>query len=539
MKNLLIAATVCLCFTTSCNQVAGWLGNESDSTATVENNAIVWERDESINESNAYSDLFLDSAAIENYISKENVSDSSAQKIRNFYKVRNYQYAWFTTQGLTEQGRGIWSLQSAESVKTEAALKQRMDSLMMNDSIFVQAGDSSYAQTELGLTEEFIAYAGMHKGIINESNLYYLVPAKRQDAMQLADSILNKNKDSALYAGNAVYTGLKNHLTHYYNAAKNGGWQPLPAQGKNLKKGSSGQEVSAIKKRLAATNDYTNADTTSVFSDSLAMAVQQYQKRNGLAPTGMINDSLINILNVPAQERLEQILVNMNRAMWMQPADDSNRIVVNIPSFMLYAYEGSSKVLEMPVIVGKEGSGTVMFNGEINEVVFNPTWNIPQSIVEKEIMPAMKKDKNYLKSRNMEIVSQNDSIPTIRQMPGRDNAMGQVKFLFPNSYDIYLHDTPDKSLFSQQERALSHGCIRVQDPLALAQFVLKNQQEWTPEKISSSMNGSQEQTVKVNQQKPVYITYYTAWVDENGHMNFRNDVYGHDNGTRSRMFVRS
>lgn len=538
MKQVTIAAVVCLLVTTSCNNVAGWFGSNADSTKMADSSMVTWQRDESINQSNAYSDLFLDSAAIENYIQASKLSDSTAKDIRNFYLVRNFQYALFSTQGLTEHGKGLWSLHSSDSGDVDKPVAEKMDSLMMNDSLSVQTGDSSFVKTELALTKEFLEYARENKGFISASHIYYMVPAKKQDALQLADSILNRNADSAMFAGNKAYSAMKEHLRIYYTAEKNGGWQPL-ANAAGLKKGSSSPAISAIKKRLAATNDYSAGDTTAVFSDSLVSAIKSYQQRNGLAATGQINDSLITVLNIPARERIEQIIVNMNRMMWLKPMTDSSMIMVNIPSYMLYVTEGSNRTMEMPVIVGKEGAGTVMFSGMINEVVFSPAWNLPRSIVENEIMPAMKKDKDYLKKKNMEIVNQNDSIPQIRQLPGKENALGKVKFLFPNSYDIYLHDTPDKSLFNKKDRALSHGCIRVQNPEALAQYILKNQSEWTPEKIRTAMNANKEQHVKVSRQVPVYVTYYTAWVDEKGQMNFRNDVYGHDQGTRSRMFTRS
>ncbi len=536
MKKLMLAAVVCLLVTTSCNQVAGWFGTEEDSLSTEFNHA-AFSRDESITAANAYSDLFLDSTAIEKYINQQKLDDSSAQKIRNFYLVRNYQFAWFASNGLTEHGKNIWSLQSGDSAAANEKIQERMDSLLMNDSAQVNADDSVYQNTELELTSEFIDYANKSHGFINASNMYYMVPAKKVDAMVLADSLLNRNKDSALLSSNNTYSLLKQHLTHYYNAEKNGGWQPIPT-GTAIQKGKSSPAVALLKKRLAATNDYHAGDTSSVYSDSLETAIINFQKRNGLAPDGTINDSLISILNVPAKERVQQILVNMNRAMWMQPISDSNRIVVNIPGYMLYAYSDSGKTLEMPVIVGKEGASTVIFNSEINQVVFNPTWNIPQRIVRDEIMPKMKTDNNYLEKRNMEIVNGDDSIPQIRQLPGKDNVMGRVKFLFPNTYDIYLHDTPEKSLFAKKERDLSHGCIRVQDPVALAEFILgKQNNDWSREKILSSMEGSEEQTVKLNDPVSVYITYNTAWVDENGQLNFRNDVYGLDKGTVSRMFL--
>jgi murein L,D-transpeptidase YcbB/YkuD len=179
------------------------------------------------------------------------------------------------------------------------------------------------------------------------------------------------------------------------------------------------------------------------------------------------------------------------------------------------------------------------FSDQVSKIVFSPYWNIPQSIVQNEIKPAMQKDPAYLKKKNMEIVKQDDSLPQIRQLPGKDNALGRVKFLFPNSFDIYLHDTPNKELFAQQNRALSHGCIRVAKPDSLAHYILRGQTEWTPEKIAAAMNSDKEQTVEVKKPVPVAITYYTSWIDEKGRMNFRKDIYGYDKKTGERMFISS
>jgi murein L,D-transpeptidase YcbB/YkuD len=155
--------------------------------------------------------------------------------------------------------------------------------------------------------------------------------------------------------------------------------------------------------------------------------------------------------------------------------------------------------------------------------------------VKYEIAPAMKSDPGYLKKHNMEIVKQNDSLPEIRQLPGKDNALGKVKFLFPNTFDIYMHDSPDKTLFKKQDRALSHGCIRVADAAKMAEYLLRDQPEWNAQKINQAMNSGKEQSVSVKKSVPVYITYYTAWMDEKGKMNFRNDVYGHDKDAAQKM----
>lgn len=540
MKKMLLGIVILGVFS-SCTQVAGWFGTNSDSTKganTDSSSYAAYTRDESITAANAYSDLFLDSNAIESFIQKNKISDSSANALRNFYRVRNYEYAWFTSNGPTEQARGLWGLYSSEadtSSKDAARnLKQRMDSLLQNDSTTVPANDSSFAQTELTLTQQLIQYSSENPQHISKDAIYYLVPAKKMDAMSYADSILNK-KDSSLYAGNKYYTALKSQLANYYSIAKNGGWGTV--SGNNLKKGTKSPAVSALKKRLQLTKDYSGADTSNVFSDSLEAAVKSYQQRNGLKPTGIVNDSMINDLNVPVEQRIQQIIVNMNRTLWMPQQNDSSRIEVNIPSQMLYAYADSGKAFQMPVIVGKEGTSTVMFSSDINKIVFNPVWNIPESIVRNEMLPKMKADASYLKKNNIEVVKQNDSLPVLRQLPGKNNPLGKVKFLFPNSDDIYLHDTPDKNLFAQQNRTLSHGCIRVADAEKLAQFLLRDQPDWTSQKITAAMNSGKEQTVELKTKEPVNITYLTAWVDENGKMNFRPDVYNHDKEEIAKMFV--
>ena len=225
MMIVIVAASVL----SSCTQVAGWFGSSKDSTQTgidTLNTAMV--RDVSITEANAYSDLFLDSTDIENYIRKEQLADSSAMMLRNFYAVRNNQFAWFATNGLTEQARGLWSLTGSmndSSIKITESLQERMDTLLQSDSLYVQKTDSSFVQTELNLTSQLIRYAAAYPGgMINKNTLYNLVPARKQDPMQLADSLLNRQKDSTLYAANPAFSAMKQELGKYYSIAKNGGW---------------------------------------------------------------------------------------------------------------------------------------------------------------------------------------------------------------------------------------------------------------------------------------------------------------------------
>jgi murein L,D-transpeptidase YcbB/YkuD len=543
MKETIIGLLLISSFA-SCNQVGErFKSGDPDSTQAPktqnpDNKAVA--RDQSITKENAYSDLFLDSAAVEGYIKKEILSSSSAEALRNFYAMRNNQFAWLNSNGLTEQARGLWSLYSSENKSAGnepgAKIKEKMDTLLVQDSMLISSTDTASMQTELTLTAQLVQYATENKSPVTQRNFYFLVPVKKQDPLQLADSLLNKQNDTMLYAGNKTYNDLKARLSVYYNSAKTGGWQPI-LTGNLLKKGGKSATVKALKKRLQATNDYSLADTTNVFSDTLTAAIKSIQQLYGLQATGIVTDSLLKELNVPAEDRIQQIVINMNRALWKKPAPDNNLIVVNIPSLELNVYEGNRKVMRMPVIVGKEGTGTMVFSGAIDKIVFSPYWNLPQSIVQNEIKPAMAKDRDYLKKHNMEIVKQDDSMPKIRQLPGRDNALGRVKFLFPNSFDIYLHDTPDKTLFAQKNRALSHGCIRVANPDSLAHYLLHEHADWTPDKIITAMNSNKEQTVTLKNPRPVFITYYTSWVDETGKLNFRPDIYGHDKTTKSKMFA--
>lgn len=545
MKNIFVFAL--LISFSSCTQVADWFGTTEDSTSTTTNTstgnyaARLEVRDQSITAENAYSDLFLDTAAVEQYIQKEGLSGEEAKQFRGFYNVRNYQYAWFASDGMTEQGQTIWALYNERNSdnkkeKSATSVSEHMDTIIQKDSIQISAGDSSFVQTELALTRLLMKQAKENRnGLINTNNFYFIVPAKKQDPMAMADSILN-SQDTSQYSNNKAYMALRSHLAKYYEAAKSE--TPDTATSTPVRKGKSTANIPSVKRKLTMLGYYTANDTSSVSNDSLKNAIKIYQASNGLKADGNLNDSTMKSLNVPAKQRVEQILVNMNRLLWSRAITDSNYIQVNIPSFMLYTFEGDQKVFEMPVIVGKQGTNTVMFNGELSQIVFNPYWNIPESIVKNELLPAMKKDKSYLRKKNMEIVSMGkDSIPTIRQLPGKDNSLGTMKFLFPNSFDIYLHDTPDKGLFAKNNRAQSHGCIRVADAPKLAAYLLEGQNGWTEEKIKATTGTGKEETVSLQKKMPVMITYYTAWVDETGKLRFANDVYQHDQNTMARMFT--
>jgi len=389
---------------------------------------------------------------------------------------------------------------------------------------------------ELQLTKRFVQFSlDTYKDEdVNSRQFETFVPIKKQTVLSLADSILSKNnKDNEKYAATTPYYGeLKAQLARYVELNKNGAWDTIPVSKTKFVAGKNFPELFAIKKRLAATGEFTVSDTTDTFTPELGDAIKEYQSTHGITPDGKITASLIKSMNVSPIKKIQQLLVNMERMHWMPVKREGKLILVNIPEFMLHITEGDKHVIHMAVVVGKEGHTTTMFSDDLEYVVFSPYWNIPPSIVKAEIEPSIAKNPNYLAQNNMERTSDGG----VRQLPGPKNSLGRVKFLFPNSFNIYFHDTPAKSLFEKDNRAASHGCIRLSDPVAMANYLLQDSPEWTPEKIEEAMNSGVEKTVKLKHSVPVIITYYTAWVDENKKMNFREDVYGNDSLIAAKMF---
>jgi murein L,D-transpeptidase YcbB/YkuD len=545
MKKFLIYAALISNLIAACqNATTNPKGSDDKDDDPTEEKKNVSKRDYSITKANSFSDLFLDSTAMERFAKANKLPDSLARRMRSFYNTRNYQFAWFTSSGLTEQARAFWNLHDYvttydnDTTLRDKALQKRMDALIAEENLSPTASND-YVQTELKLTQHFITYIlhNYEKGYVKRKEMERFIPFVKRDALEMADSLLSKkHKDNKYFADvHEPYRLLKEKLAVYYQVAKNGGWPQIPSV-KTLKKGANSPTVKLIKKRLQLSGDMPGTDTSQVFNDTLETAVRQFQQSLGYTPTGVVNAQLIKDMNVPAEKRLQQILVNMDRMRWLPTEPSGQLIVVNIPEFILHVYEGKQKAFDMKVVVGKEGKNTVSFSGDLSTIVFSPYWNVPPSIVKKEILPKMQSNPSYLASQNMEVVGTEGGLPKIRQLPGDKNSLGRVKFLFPNSFNIYFHDTPAKSLFNQDKRAYSHGCIRLAEPEKMAEYLLRDNPEWTPDKIEEAMNQDHEQYVKLKKPVPVIITYYTAWVDENGLLNFRDDIYQHDADLMGRMF---
>lgn len=506
-------------------------------------NKKVTDRDYSITKDDAYNDVFLDSMAMENYIETRQLADKKiARRIRSFYNARNYQYAWFSSAGITEHARFFWNqydyavTHMNDTSLINSAFYKKAESYLNQEKVVFTSKDTSILNTEFGFTEHFIRYINStyEKGYVKRKEQEKFIPIKKSDPLLMADSILNKkHKDEKYYEDvNEMYAALKKELGVYYQIALAGGWPEIPALKSTLRKDAADAAIPFIKRRLQLTKEMPGNDSSTLFTDTLEAAVKKFQQRMGYKQTGIITPLLVKDMNVPVRKRVAQILLNMDRMRWLPQQPKGHLIIVNIPEFMLHVYDGDKTVFEMVVVVGKVGNNTMMFNGDLNQVVFSPYWNVPASIIRNEIMPALAKNPNYLAKKNMERTSYG-----IRQKPGPGNALGKVKFIFPNSFNMYFHDTPSKSLFGEDKRAFSHGCIRLSEPQKMAEWLLRNDPNWNKEKITAAMNRTYETSVKLKEPIPVFIIYYTAWVDKEGLLHFRDDVYRHDMELEKKMFL--
>ena len=326
----------------------------------------------------------------------------------------------------------------------------------------------------------------------------------------------------------ARQTELLLEVLHQYEEIKNqGGWPQIKPGRKFYLKDQKDPVIATIKQRLRTTGEFVEADSSTLFTEELASAIKKAQKKFGLTENGVVDPQLIKYLNVPVEDRIKQIHANLERFASLPPPGNGTRLVANIPEFKLHVYEGTEHVFEMKIVVGTVTNKSAIFNDTLTHIVFSPYWNVPASIVRSEILPEIKRSSTYLKRNGYEQVGIENGLPVIRQKPGPNNSLGLIKFIFPNEHHIYFHDTPAKSLFDLSKRTFSHGCIRLAAAKDLAVYLLRHS-EWNEQKIEAAMNSGKEQWVNLNEPVAVSLTYFTAWVNEDGEINFREDIYGYD-----------
>ncbi len=415
------------------------------------------------------------------------------------------------------------------------------------------------APTDLRLTAAWLAYASdLANGVTARPHAdpmwkirprrVDLLPSLKKAAEQGAvDESLRE-----LAPAHDEYRRLAAARERYLAIAKAGGWPKLPAS-LMLKPKQRSPHVAALARRLAAAGDLPEAAAEhprQSYDADLQDAVRQFRARHGLPQASALTRETVAAMNVPVSTRIRQIELNMERWRWFPRDLGERHIRVNVPEYHLEIREHGRVILPMKVIVGAIDKPTPIFSDTMTTVVFAPFWNVPTSIAAEETLPAVLGDPGYLERNNLEVVSTSgqvidpasidwsaqseteedpQSFPyRFRQRPGTTNSLGLVKFLFPNDFDVYLHDTPAVSLFSKSNRALSHGCVRLENPVRLAEYLLGNDSRWDGAKIREAMSSGEEKHVKLPAPLPVHLMYWTARVDEGGAIYFFQDIYGHD-----------
>lgn len=466
----------------------------------------------------------FDAVNITSFFSKHPDLLSIKKELDSFYISRQYAYAWFDENSMIDQASNLFNhIQNidAEGVKDKLPYQDEFAEMMSDENI-----DSLNENTEIMLTAQYFIYAkNVWAGISEKQtkSIDWFVPRKKISYSLLLDSLIDGKdilKSPPVYR---QYILLKKELKKYNDIKQAGGFPTIANVKKSLKKGDSSELIGSIRKWLLVAGDIPQNNGSIVFDDNLEAGVKKIQERLGIKVDGIIGTSLIGEMNIPINTRIQQLVVNMERSRWLPVTISNDYLVVNIPEFKLHAYEHDSLIWSMDAVLGKPLNKTVIFAGKIKYVVFSPYWNVPKSILQKEVLPGISRNKNYLEKQNMEWFDGN-----VRQKPGPNNSLGLVKFLFPNSFDIYLHDSPAKSLFNETSRAYSHGCIRLSDAEKMANYLLKNDTAWTSQKINTAMHLGKEQTVTVKKTESVFIVYFTAWVNAQGQLNFRKDLYQRD-----------
>ncbi len=473
-----------------------------------------------------YSARTLDTADLATFFTRHPDYRADSARMADFYARRDMQFAWFVRDSLTASADAFIVLAGVEGYRADERLI---------------GCDSCAIESELTLTAEFFRFAARNYGghfTQDLRELDWFIPRAKRDLAQLMDSLAAGTMDLSAYEPLHPQYKLLRDAFQQLSALSEVAWPALALREgtRSIKPGDSAQVLMDIRERMRLLGDLASLDSAPVFDSMLVESVQRFQERHGLDTDGVIGPAFLREVNVPPADRLRTLLVNMERMRWLPETQPANALLVNIPEFRLHVFEGDTEAFSMRIVVGAAATHTVIFADTLTQVVMSPTWTVPMSITRGEILPAIAKNPNYLREHNMEIIGGSKAAPVIRQKPGPDNALGRVKFIFPNRFAIYMHDTPARGIFALEKRAFSHGCIRLDEPTALAEYLLRDDPEWTPERIGQVMRGGRETTVTLSQPRPVFILYFTAWVTSEGQLNFRDDVYGHDRTLADELF---
>ena len=500
----------------------------------------------------------------ENPISIGNSQLENSDAVISFYEDRDYEEVWSNNGKINDLAEEF--LEEIEAVKYDGLNPQDYNLAQINEffeeiqnkrRILKPKSTPELVDLDLLMTDAFFKLShDLEVGKISSQSQdsYWKLEAKEAKAnynellQEIADGEDIQDGLASLYPKMDMYTKGREVLKDLYEKHEEDTltWQQVSFN-QSLKVGDVHQSIPGLRERLQFWGflDEYEIEDEQLFDSTMWEGLKRYQMENGMNPDGAIGDLTAEFLNNSTEKLIEIASVNMERMRWMPEIEwDKELVLVNIANYQLdYLTEGDT-ALTAKVIVGKEYNESPVFTAPMSYIVFSPYWNIPPSITNGEIIPSVQKNGNYLSEKNMEVVSNSGEVVNpksvswsgkdannfpyrIRQKPGGSNSLGLVKFMFPNDYNIYIHDTPARSLFARETRALSHGCIRIQNPDKFAKILLKDD-KWTDEKIHAAMNQENEEVVQLDRKVPVLLLYLTFWADENGEGHFRPDIYNRD-----------
>jgi len=483
--------------------------------------------------------------------------------LSQFYEGRGFRPAWSDDYGpspdvedflevIRSAYREGLNLQDYHLNKIEAVLSDLYASqigLGTHDAV-------KLADLDLILTQAFFLYAShLVDGRVDHRNIYpdWVVNQGSVDLKAILSEALDSGDMQKTLADLAPrypgYVRLKEKLMEYQAIAESGGWPHVP-DGPKLLKGSRGKRVAILRQRLIASGDLASMaqENPVIFDHDVEMAIRKFQKRHGLKDDGKVGKLTLKVINVPLETRIRQIALNMDRLRWLSYDMGQNYIFVNVADFSLEVMEDELPVMSMRIIAGKDEQRSCVLSAKMTYLELNPFWRVPDSIATKEILPQIKKNPGYLAQKTIKVFKDwSDNAKEIdpmlvnwsrvrasnlgykfRQEPGPLNPLGRIKFIFPNECEIYLHDTPARHLFGRTRRDFSHGCIRVEKPIELATYLLRNKETWIQKKILAEIKKGKRQVVMLPEPVNVHIFYGTVWVDREGVLQFRNDIYHAD-----------
>lgn len=474
--------------------------------------------------------------------------------IRQFYEARGHQPLWI--EGGAFNGRARVLVEFLRQADHEGLNPKDYQPLIAS-----AATTDDLAALELALSAALVRFANdVTRGRVEPSKVgaEQVAYAPPVDAVALltgaSDAPDLRAYLESLPPTNPIYQGLRAALARYKEIAAGGGWPLIPAGGK-LARGANSPSVPLLRQHLQLTGDLPVGDAGStLYDEGVERAVKRFQARHGLRADGRVDAQTLAELNVPVQERIRQVAVNLERARWMPKSFGDAYVLVNTAAFKLDVVRDGKTVLDMRVVVGKPNSSTPVFSDQIEAVEVNPYWRVPKSIAVEEMLPKLRANPaGALAAQNMKVFAGGKEVSPavlvgwsgsvrsfpylIRQEPGAHNALGRIKFSMPNEFDIYLHDTPSKSLFNRNVRAFSHGCIRVEQPVTLAEVLLQPTGNWPRERINHAIAQGKNRMVPLAQPIPVHLAYLTVWADPDGSVQFRNDLYDRDPRLAKALFA--